>query len=104
MANPTKQELLETVPATYDTERLRFEGLRGDVTRHLSREELIARLHALPPAPRDVGSVELLVARTETSGRILHESARLTVDVGGAGPSRGTSAEADSVDEERRAA
>lgn len=82
MENPTKQELLETVPVTYDTERLQFEGLRGDVTRHLSREELLSRLHALHPAPRDIGVVEHMVARTKTSGRILHESALLTVDIG----------------------
>ncbi len=78
-SQPTKAQLLEEVPKTFDTTKLRFDGLRGDAARHLSREALEAAIAALPPAPKDEGTVDLLVARTPKFGRILHERALLTV-------------------------
>ena len=82
VSNPTKEELLREVPRGYDTDGLSFEGLRGDVSFHLSPEELKARLAALPAAPRHEGTLDLLVARTPQFGRVLHERARLTVEGG----------------------
>lgn len=76
--DPTKEALLAASPGSIDTESLRFMGRRGDPTKHLSRAELVRRLHALPKAPRDRGTVDLLVARGETGERLLHRSARLT--------------------------
>jgi len=79
---PTKAQLLEEVATTFDTTKLRFDGLRGDASRHLSRAELEAALDALPPAPTDRGTVDLLVARTPDFGRVLHEKVLLTVEGG----------------------
>ena len=52
----------------------------------------------------DEAGVEIPFPRQVVYHRQEPDAERLTVDVGGAGPSRNTSAEADSVDEERRAA
>jgi hypothetical protein len=79
---PTKEELLESDERSFDTESLAFTGLRGDVRRHLDRAELVARLSALPPAPRDRGRVELLVARGPAGERAVLAEAFLTVDGG----------------------
>lgn len=73
---PTKAELLEA--RQYDTERLRFTGLRGDPARHLDHDALVAALAALPPAPTDVGTVDLLVARGPLGERRCPPEARLT--------------------------
>lgn len=81
-SQPTKAQLLDEVPSSFDTTRLSFDGLRGDAARHLSRSALEAALAALPPAPTDEGTVDRLVARTADGGRILHEKARLTVTGG----------------------
>lgn len=77
-ADPSKDDLLAAEPGSVDTDALRFVGRRGDASRHLSREELVARLRALPPAPRERGTVELLVARGTSGQRLLHPRARLT--------------------------
>ena len=82
MTEPSKDELLREVPATFDTTTLSFDGLRGDPARHLSPEVLEARLAALPPAPTDRGTVDYLVARTASFGRVVHDRVRLTA-VGG---------------------
>jgi hypothetical protein len=79
---PTKEELLESDERSFDTDSLSFTGLRGDVRRHLGRAELAARLAALPPAPRDRGTVELLVARGVAGERVVLREAFLTVDGG----------------------
>lgn len=79
---PTKQQLLNEVPASYDTERLVFDGLRGDASRHLDPETLRAQLAALPAAPRDEGTLDLLVARSVDFGRALPGRVTLTVEGG----------------------
>ena len=76
-AEPTKTELLAA--KSFDTERLQFSGLRGDVSQHLDHDSLVAGLEALPPAPTDVGRVDLLVARGPNGERQLPEQALLTV-------------------------
>jgi len=76
---PTKAQLLEEVASDFDTTTLSFDGLRGDAARHLSPRELEQRLADLPPAPKDRGTVDRLVARTAGFGRILHERVTLTV-------------------------
>ncbi|MBO6935172.1 MAG: MOSC domain-containing protein [Deltaproteobacteria bacterium] len=81
-SQPSKAQLLDEVPTSFDTTKLRFDGLRGDASRHLTRAELEAGIAALPPAPKDEGTVDLLVARTPEFGRILHEKALLTVEGG----------------------
>jgi hypothetical protein len=80
MSEPTKAELLAA--RQYDTEQLRFPGLRGDPARHLSHAALIAQLDALPPAPTDVGTVDLLVARGVDGSRHCPAEAMLTVEGG----------------------
>lgn len=79
---PSKDELLEVEPHQFDTDSLKFTGPRGDKRRHLDRATLLERLHALPPAPRDRGTVELLVARGPNSERHLPHEALLTVEGG----------------------
>lgn len=82
MQEPTKEELLETKPATFNTDSLSFNGLRGDVGKHLDRARLEAAIAALSPAPRDAGSVELLVARGPAGERVLPQEVVLTVEGG----------------------
>ena len=77
-AEPTKAQLVDEVPSSFDTTRLTFDGLRGDAARHLDPVSLRAALDALPPAPTDRGTVDLLVSRTASFGRVLHERVRLT--------------------------
>ncbi len=52
---------------------------------HLSRTELVRRIEALPPAPRDAGRVVLVVARPEKDVRETPARAALTPDGGLAG-------------------
>lgn len=78
-AQPTKAQLLEEVPSSFDTSKLTFDGLRGDAALHLSPAALEARLAALSPAPTDRGTVDRLVARTADYGRVVHDVVRLTV-------------------------
>ena len=54
-SQPTKQALLDEVPQEFDTDTLRFDGLRGTRAAHLSAEALESRLAALEPAPRHHG-------------------------------------------------
>lgn len=75
---PTKAQLIDEVPSSFDTTRLTFDGLRGDVARHLDPVSLREALEALPPAPTDRGTVDLLVSRTAAFGRVLHDRVRLT--------------------------
>jgi hypothetical protein len=82
VTEPTKAELLAAKPESIDTEALAFVGMRGDRRRHLSRAELEAALDRLPPAPRDEGRVELLVARGPKGERTIHEEAWLTQHAG----------------------
>lgn len=81
-SEPSKEELLVAAPGSVDTEALRFEGLRGDPSRHLARESLERALFALPAAPRDRGTLDLLVARGARGERHLPAQARLTRDGG----------------------
>lgn len=76
--DPSKEELLAAEPSSIDTNELRFVGLRGDSSKHLTRDQLLAGLRALPPAPRDRGHVDLLVARGKSGERLLHRTALLT--------------------------
>lgn len=77
----SKDELLRARPGSVDTEKLEFEGLRGDPRRHLSRQALEAGIGGLH-APRDEGSVELLLARGPAGERQLPTEVQLTVDGG----------------------
>jgi hypothetical protein len=79
---PSKDELLEIEPHQFDTDSLKFTGPRGDKRRHLDRATLLERLQALPPAPRERGTVELLVARGPSGARLLPNEALLTVEGG----------------------
>jgi len=78
MTEPTKAQLLEMKAERFDVESLRFEGLRGDVQRHLSRAQLEAALAQLQPAPCDQGRVDLLVARGPAGERQLPSEVVLT--------------------------
>jgi len=78
---PSKEELLQTRPGTIDTDALRFDGLRGDSRRHLDRQALEVGIASLR-APRDEGSVELLVARGTGGERKLPPEVVLTVHDG----------------------
>lgn len=80
-ADLTKEELLGARPGSVDTEALQFDGLRGDSRRHLDRQALEAGITALH-APRDEGSVELLVARGPGGERQLATEVVLTVHGG----------------------
>jgi hypothetical protein len=82
MAEPTKEELLQAAPGSVDTEILSFVGRRGDRRLHLTRAALAAGISALPPAPVERGTVELLVARGSSGERELPHAARLTREGG----------------------
>jgi hypothetical protein len=82
MAEPTKDELVAAAPGSVDTESLAFSGLRGDRRRHLSRTALVAALEALPPAPKDEGTLALMVARGPNGERTLPGEALLTREGG----------------------
>jgi MOSC domain-containing protein YiiM len=53
-------------------------GPRGDVTRHLPCEQLVAALRVLAPAPRDLGVLALVVRRRADGARETPERVRLT--------------------------
>jgi hypothetical protein len=80
--DPSKDELLAAEPASLDTDALRFVGVRGDRSKHLTREALLSGLRALPKAPRDRGTVDLLVARGTTGQRQLPSTVNLTRTAG----------------------
>lgn len=75
--DPTKAKLLEA--RRFDTTTLRIKGLRGDATRHLPHDALVAALDDLPSAPTEVGTVDLLVARGPNGERACPTDALLTV-------------------------
>jgi hypothetical protein len=77
----TKEELIDARPGSIDTDALKFDGLRGDPRRHLDRQKLEAGITALH-APRDEGSVELLVARGPGGERQLATEVLLTTQGG----------------------
>jgi hypothetical protein len=78
---PSKEELTRSRPGSVDTDALKFDGLRGDSRRHLDRQALEAGIAALH-APRDEGSVELLVARGPGGERQLEPEVLLSVHSG----------------------
>lgn len=82
MAEPTKNELLAAEPGSIDTDALAFNGLRGDARRHLDRATLEAAIAALPPAPLDEGTLELMVARSKKGEHALPAEAMLTREGG----------------------
>jgi len=82
MSQVTTAALLEAVPGQLDTDSLVFAGPRGNRSRHLSRAALELRLGELPAAPKDAGTLELLVARGPNGERQLPETVVLTVDGG----------------------
>ena len=73
--------MLRAPPRSIDTDRLEFEGLRGDSRRHLDRQTLEAGIGALH-APQDEGTVELLVARGPSGERQLASEVLLTTKGG----------------------
>lgn len=79
MPNPSKEELLRTPSGSFDTDKLSFTGPRGERARHLDRATLEERVRALPTAEKDIGVLELMVARGPNGERVLHQRARLTV-------------------------
>jgi hypothetical protein len=82
MVEPTKEELLAAKPGSVDTDALAFDGLRGDPHRHLNRAALVAALEGLPRAPRDEGTIALMVARGPKGERTLLAEALLTREGG----------------------
>jgi len=78
---PSKEELIDARPGSVDTDALKFDGLRGDSRRHLDRQALEAGIAVLH-APRDEGSVELLVARGPAGERQLATEVLLTAQGG----------------------
>jgi len=82
MAEPTKNQLLVAEPGSIDTDALAFGGLRGDTRHHLDRTALEAAILALPKAPLDEGTLELMVARGRKGERSLPAEAVLTRDGG----------------------
>lgn len=78
MREPTKDELLSAEPKLFDTDSLKFTGLRGDKARHLGRAELHAAIQALPPAPTEEGTLNLMVTRGSKGQRNLPEEVVLT--------------------------
>ncbi|HTM45870.1 MAG TPA: MOSC domain-containing protein [Polyangiaceae bacterium] len=81
-AEPSKEELLQTKPDAFDSDSLRFDGPRGDRSKHLSRQVLVEELRKLPAPPREGGTVDLMVARGPNGERLLHEQALLTPERG----------------------
>ncbi len=57
-------------------------GPTGDPSRHRSLEELEAGLLALPPAPKDIGRVTLIVRRDPEKNREILQQARLSPEEG----------------------
>ena len=57
-------------------------GPEGDPSKHLSMDELNAGLEALPAAPRDSGTLELIVRRLPDGSRETPEATRLTPEEG----------------------
>ena len=82
MPEPTKEDLLRAEAGSIDTDALSFQGLRGDRSRHLSKQALETALAQLPPAPRDEGSLELLVVRGRAGERRLPDEVVLTREGG----------------------
>jgi hypothetical protein len=82
MVEPTKNELLAAEPGSIDTDALTFGGPRGNARLHLERAALEAALAALPPAPLDDGTLELMVARGRRGERNLPAEVVLTPDGG----------------------
>jgi hypothetical protein len=82
MAEPTKDELMQAAPGSIDTEMLTFVGWRGDRRLHLTRALLEAGLRALPAAPVEIGTLELLVARGSSGERHLPHAAQFTREGG----------------------
>ena len=82
MSQVTTAALLQALPGQLDTDSLVFTGPRGDRSRHLSRAALELGLAELPAAPKDAGTLELLVARGPKGERRLPESVVLAVDGG----------------------
>lgn len=81
-AELTTDELLRASADVFDTDAIEFDGQRGARERHLTRAQLEAAMAALPLAPRDRGTVELLVARPTVGARELPQAAMLSVDGG----------------------
>jgi len=82
MSQVTTAALLEATAGQLDTDSLVFTGLRGDRTHHLSRAALEAALARLPEAPKDAGTLELLVARGPNGERQLPHEVVLTPEAG----------------------
>src|SRR6187551_3500741 len=82
MRQVTTEALREATPGSIDTDSLAFSGLRGDRTRHLSKNTLEAALARLPEPPKDAGTLELMVARGPNGERHLPDHVLLTPEQG----------------------
>lgn len=82
MSQVTTAALLEAIPSQLDTDSLVFTGPRGDRARHLNRAALQTALASLPEAPKDAGTLELMVARGPNGERALPQSVTLTPEGG----------------------
>ena len=76
MVEPTNEELQVAEAGSFDTETLRFRGMRGNAAQHLTRAALEAAIAQLEPAPRDEGKVVLLVARGPSGERKSHNGCK----------------------------
>jgi hypothetical protein len=92
MSEPTLDDLKRARGQGLDTDALKFSGPRGDRSRHLSREALIAGIETAH-APRDEGTVDLLVARGPQHERNLPTRVLLTESGGLPGDSWGRQSE-----------
>lgn len=82
MSQVTTAALLAAIPGQLDTDSLAFTGPRGDRTRHLNRTALETAIAGLPDAPKDTGTLELLVARGPNGERELPQAVVLTPEGG----------------------
>lgn len=82
MSGVTTAALLTATPGRLDTDSLVFTGLRGDRSCHLSRAALEAALAQLSAAPKDAGTIELMVARGRKGERQLPQTVVLTPEAG----------------------
>lgn len=92
MTQVRTEELAKARAGSIDTDSLVFSGLRGDSRRHLTRAALIEALAALAPAPKDRGTLELLVARGPAGERHLPREVVLTKQGGMPGDRWGSQA------------
>jgi hypothetical protein len=82
MEQPTTDQLLKAKRGSVDVNALKFSGLRGDPAHHMDTAALRAALAALPPAPKNQGTLALMVARGPGGERQLPAEVLLTPEGG----------------------